>query len=82
MHDGKRDDAVIDDGLAELLSGINSQIALFDILQRESSDVFWLMDMQLKTIYMSPSVVKNLGYTVEEYTSLSLEERLHPNLSG
>ncbi len=78
MHDGKRDDAVIDDGLAELLSGINSQIALFDILQRESSDVFWLMDMQLKTIYMSPSVVKNLGYTVEEYTSLSLEERLPP----
>lgn len=51
---------------------------LFRTLVDHSSDVIWLMDMNMKTRYMSPSVREQLGYTPEEYLSMSLEERLPP----
>jgi PAS domain S-box-containing protein len=43
-----------------------------------SNDVLWMMDMNLKTNYMSRSVEKQLGYTVEEYLAMPVEERLPP----
>jgi PAS domain S-box-containing protein len=49
---------------------------IYKLLTEQSDDVIWTMNAQFQTIYMSTSVYKQLGYTVEEYLSMSLEERL------
>lgn len=51
---------------------------LYGLMIRHSSDVIWIMNLNMETIYMSPSVEKQLGYTVEEYRKLSFAERLPP----
>ena len=43
-----------------------------------STDVLWIMDTDLKTRYMSPSVEKQLGYTVDEYLELPMDRRMPP----
>lgn len=55
---------------------IRAKLELLDLLEHASSDVIWIMDMQLRTVYMSPSVEKNLGYSIEEYIKMPLSERL------
>ena len=55
---------------------IRAKLELLDLLEHASSDVIWIMDLQLRTVYMSPSVEKNLGYTVEEYLKMPVSERL------
>jgi PAS domain S-box-containing protein len=39
------------------------------------TDVVWLMDLSGKNIYVSPSITKFTGYTVEEYLKQSINER-------
>ncbi|HMK66028.1 MAG TPA: PAS domain S-box protein, partial [Thermodesulfobacteriota bacterium] len=39
-------------------------------------DTVWLMDLDLRTTWISPSVLKNRGYTVEEITRTPLERHL------
>lgn len=51
---------------------------LYELIVRQSSDVLWIMNLNLETIYMSPSVEKQLGYTAEEYSKLALSHRLPP----
>ena len=41
-------------------------------------DIIWLMDMQLKTVFMSPSVSRLRGYTLDEIQRMSLQEHLTP----
>ena len=55
---------------------IRAKLELLNLLEHASSDVIWIMDLQLRTVYMSPSVEKNLGYTIEEYIKMPLSERL------
>ncbi len=43
------------------------------------SDVVWITDTELNTLYISPSVEKLIGESVDEQMSRSLEERLHPD---
>lgn len=57
------------------LSNLNKQLRL---IAESSNDVVWTMDVNLQTTYMSPSVMKQLGYTQEEYTQLPLDKRLPP----
>ena len=45
---------------------IREKLELYGLMVKESSDVIWIMDFNLSTTYMSPSVEKHLGYTVEE----------------
>jgi PAS domain S-box-containing protein len=45
-------------------------------LLKNSSDVIWTQDLNQRITYMSENVEKYLGYTVDEYKSLSVEERL------
>lgn len=62
----------------EFLSGDISNHDLYELMVKQSLDVIWIMDLNLNTIYMSPSVENQLGYTVEEYSKLDLTERLPP----
>ena len=57
---------------------IAGEIDLYELMVRQSSDVIWIMDLNMDTIYMSPSVEKQLGFTVEEYSKLELPKRLPP----
>jgi PAS domain S-box-containing protein/putative nucleotidyltransferase with HDIG domain len=42
------------------------------------TDVIWALDMNLATIYVSPSVMHQRGYTVEEAMSQPLEQQMSP----
>lgn len=42
----------------------------------KSTDVIWTQDLNFKTTYMSESVEKMLGYTIEEYLSMPVQQRL------
>ncbi|MBW6490921.1 MAG: PAS domain-containing protein [Lentimicrobium sp.] len=55
---------------------IKDKLELLELMVKESSDVIWIMDSNLKTTYMSPSVERQLGYKVDEYSRLTLSERL------
>ncbi len=50
----------------------------YRIVTENSSDVVWLMNDQFKTIYMSPVIEKQLGYTAEEYLQMTMDQRLPP----
>ena len=45
-------------------------------IANKSTDVIWTQDLSFNLNYMSQSVERLLGYTVEEYISLPLEQRL------
>ena len=42
------------------------------------SDMVWLSDLDLRPVYVSPSVVRLRGYTLEELQQLPLDHRLAP----
>jgi PAS domain S-box-containing protein len=50
----------------------------YRLLAENMSDTIWLMDMNLKTVYISPSVVRTRGFTLEELNSLPLEQQMTP----
>ncbi|GEM_PF-1774772 len=55
-----------------------SRLEVFDQIELHSSDVFWIMNLQMETVYMSPSVRRTLGYEPDEYMKLPLSDRLPP----
>ena len=50
----------------------------YRLLTENVTDVIYTMDMDLRFTYVSPSVTRQLGYSVEEATPFSLEELLTP----
>ncbi len=40
------------------------------------NDTIWLMDMNLKTIWVSPSVVRSRGFTLEELQNMTLDKHM------
>ncbi|MCK4566711.1 MAG: PAS domain S-box protein, partial [Candidatus Thorarchaeota archaeon] len=48
----------------------------YRLLADNVTDVLWIVDMNLRFTYVSPSVKQVFGYTVEEAMSMSLEELL------
>jgi len=42
------------------------------------SDVIWMMDINMKYIYMSPSIENQRGFTVQEFIKLRLDEVYSP----
>jgi PAS domain S-box-containing protein len=50
----------------------------YRLLAENVTDVIYVMDMNLQPSYMSPSVTRLLGYSVEEAMSHSMEESLTP----
>jgi PAS domain S-box-containing protein len=49
---------------------------LYRLLAENVTDVMWIMDMDLRFTYLSPSIMRQIGYSVEEAMALSLEEIL------
>ncbi|MEI8174113.1 MAG: PAS domain S-box protein, partial [Deltaproteobacteria bacterium] len=50
----------------------------YRLLTDNMTDAVWLMDMNLKFVYISPSVEKTRGYTLAELRQLSLDQILTP----
>jgi len=42
------------------------------------TDLIWVMDLELNFVFATPSVTRLLGYTVEEFLSLSMRDVLPP----
>ena len=51
----------------------------YRLLTENMSDVIWIRDLNLKCVYISPSVEKLIGFTVEEARRLTLEEAFTPD---
>ena len=52
--------------------------AQYRLLADHMKDQIWLMDLQLKPTYISPSVEKILGFTLDELKQLPLDKLLTP----
>jgi PAS domain S-box-containing protein len=52
--------------------------ARYRLLAENATDVIWTMDTNLRFTYMSPSVTRLRGYTVEEAMAQTLAETLTP----
>lgn len=50
----------------------------YRFLTEKMSDIAWIMDMNLKTIYVSPSIEKVLGFTSEERKRQDVQQQLTP----
>ncbi|MDM7999357.1 MAG: PAS domain S-box protein [Dehalococcoidia bacterium] len=51
---------------------------LYRLIAENSSDLIWTMDMSLRPTYVSPSVEKLTGFSVEEAMHMKLEDILAP----
>jgi PAS domain S-box-containing protein len=47
----------------------------FRIIAEKTTDVIWLMDLSGKSIFVSPSVEKFTGFTMDEYLNQSIDDR-------
>ena len=52
--------------------------AQYRLLSDHMTDIVWLMDMNLKTTYQSPSVQRIGGFTLQENEEMPLEKHLTP----
>ena len=50
----------------------------YRLLAENAADVIWTMDMNLRFIYISPSVYRLMGYTSEEFLDLTLDKIISP----
>ena len=51
----------------------------YRMLAENMTDTVWLMDLDLKTTYISPSVTKQRGYTLDELNTVPLDRQLAPD---
>ena len=50
----------------------------YRLITDNMEDTVWLMDMNLRTTFISPSVVRTRGFTLEELKEMPLEKHLTP----
>ena len=53
--------------------------AKYRMLAENTSDIIWMMDMDLNMIYTSPSIERMTGYTPEENENLPIIDKLAPD---
>ena len=52
--------------------------AMYRMITDHMTDTIWLMDMDLRTTWVSPSVERNRGFNLEEIATMPLEAHLTP----
>jgi len=62
----------------EIENALRESEAQFRFLTHQMNDIVWTMDLSLRTTYVSPSVFKVLGYTVEERMKQEIHEQATP----
>ncbi|PKP20212.1 MAG: hypothetical protein CVU05_09615 [Bacteroidetes bacterium HGW-Bacteroidetes-21] len=61
----------------KVITGVpKGELEFLRMITENSNDGFWLMDNKLNTLFMSPSIKNQMGYTVEEYISIPITQRL------
>jgi PAS domain S-box-containing protein len=53
--------------------------AQYRLLAENMSDTVWLMDLNLRTSYISPSVIRTRGFTLDEINALPLDQQMPPD---
>jgi PAS domain S-box-containing protein len=82
LHDPSVEGIVVN--LRDITDRQQSEMALkesekrYRLLAENASDVIWIMNMDLRPTYVSPSVVGLRGYTPEETMAQTLKEMLTP----
>jgi PAS domain S-box-containing protein/putative nucleotidyltransferase with HDIG domain len=51
----------------------------YRLLAEHTTDFIWLMDMTLKNMYVSPSVLKRTGFTEQEMIEMPYEQHMSPD---
>ncbi len=65
--------------LARSEKALKERETQYRLLADNMSDTVWLMDMNLKTVYISPSTLRVRGYTLEEINDMPLERHVTPD---
>jgi diguanylate cyclase (GGDEF)-like protein/PAS domain S-box-containing protein len=60
------------------LKAISDASEQYRVLAEHAMDITWIRDMNLRLTYVSPSVARTTGYTVEETMALTLERVFTP----
>ncbi len=63
----------------ELQEQLQKEQDKYKFLVENTTDVIWTADMNLNTTYVSPSVIRMVGYTPQEIIAQTLEERYVPS---
>jgi len=66
------------EGLKSTQETLQENAARYRFLANKMTDVVWIQDLNLRTVYVSPSVEKMLGFTPEERVLQDVTEQLTP----
>ena len=64
------------------LEALRESEALYHLLAEHMTDIVWIMDMDLNVTWLSPSVMKARGFSVDEIVALPLDRQLTPKSLG
>jgi PAS domain S-box-containing protein len=60
----------------QMESALRESEARHRLITDNMTDVVWLLDLQLRTLYTSPAIERRLGYSLEEIKQLAASRRL------
>ncbi len=81
LHEGRQARVVAVRDISErkrMEEALKKSEAMYHMITQNMSDTLWLMDMNLRTIWVSPSVEKKRGYGLAEIQTMPLERQLTP----